>query len=173
MIKEQTTSGYHLRSPIFHYDKVFSAEGIEKELSKLFLNPYEFHDRPLVWFDKELKHNFGVDVYSHDFPKEKGYSIYRNEHVEALVLKLEKLNDVASLAFKEFLDIDSFELVAANIGNEKNTSDLYRQFLNSIHLPFEYIENKYNSRFAKHFYSTEELDKFRARWVRSPYNNGD
>jgi hypothetical protein len=164
MIMEQTDSGYHLRSPVFNYDRTFQVEGIEQALATLFMTRFKQHEVPLVWFDNELKHNFDIDIYSVAFPKEKGFSICANGNTEVLVIKLEKLRSVAQQAFQEFLGLGKFELISANIGQEKETSSLYKQFLETIKLPSDYIDNMYNSRLAKHFYSNEELDAFRARW---------
>jgi hypothetical protein len=167
MVLEQSDGGYHLRSPVFNYDRILKAEAIEGELANLFMTRFKLHERPLIWFDKELKRHFGIDVYSCEFPKGKGYSIYRNGQTDALVIKLEQLGDIARSAFKEFLGIESFELVDANIGREKNTSELYGRFLDSIKLPPDYLDAMYNSRFVAHFYSRKEIDGFRARWSRS------
>lgn len=167
MIMEQVDNGFHVRSPSFHYDEVINSEDIEEELSNLYLMRFKRHDRPLVWFDKEMKQNFKIDVYEKNFPMEKGYCIYRNGNTEVMVIKLEKLNEVSGKAFKEFLGIESFELITANIGRKKKTSDLYRRFLDTIKLPVDYLDSMYKSKFAIHFYSKEEIDSFRARWTRS------
>jgi hypothetical protein len=82
-----------------------------------------------------------------------------------MVIKLEHLGDIAQSALKEFLGVESFELVGANIGREKNTSELYGRFLDSIKLPQDYLDTMYNSRFVSHFYSRKEIDGFRARWT--------
>jgi hypothetical protein len=167
MVMEQSDGGYHLRSPVFNYDRILKSEAVEDELAKLYLTRFKLHERPLVWFDEELKHHFGIDVYGSDFPKERGYAIYRNGQTDAMVIKLEHLGDIARSALKEFLGIESFELVDANIGSKKNTSDLYRRFLDSIRLPQDYLDTMYNSRFVSHFYSRKEIDGFRARWTRT------
>lgn len=164
MIMEKKGDGYHIRSLSFNYDRLFQKEGIEKELEKLFISQFKLHDRPLAWFDKELYRYFDIDVYHFDFPKEKGYFIYRNGNVEVILIKLEKLADVAHDAFNEFLGIESFELIEANIGEKKNTSELYSGFLSSTKLSMDYLDRMYNSRFARHFYTKEELDRFRSRW---------
>ena len=167
MIMEQTTGKYHLRSPSFEYDEVFSTEGTEDKLAHLFMTQFKRHGRPLIWLDQELKHHFGIDAYSHDFPKEKGYAIYREGNIKAMLIKLEKLSEAAGEAFRNFLGIESFQLVPANVGRKKNTSDLYKRFLNSIKLPPDYLDTMYKSRFANHFYSRKEIESFRTRWSRS------
>jgi hypothetical protein len=167
MIMEPVNGGFHLRSPVFKYDRTFESDTVEKELAKLFMTKFKLHDRPLIWFDKELKPNFQIDVYRSEFPKEKGYGIFRNGNTEVMVIKLEKLNAVARKAFKTFLGIESFELNVVNIGQEKKTSELYRRYLEDIKLPVDYLDGMYNSKYCNHFYGKEEIDKFRERWTRS------
>jgi hypothetical protein len=167
MIMEPANGGLHLRSPVFNYDRRFKEDGVEKELAQLFMTHFKLHDRPLMWFDKELKPNFQIDVYGSRFPQKKGYQIFRKGNTEVMVVKLEKLNLVAKHAFKAFLGIESFELNAANIGQEKKTSALYRRYLEAIKLPKEYLDGMYNSKYCRHFYGKEEIEKFWERWSRS------
>ncbi len=164
IILEKIDSGYHIRSLRYNYDKILISESIDKELSELFLKNMDNHFRPLVWFDEELKINFGIDVYSKEFPKERGYAIYRKSNAEVLLIKLEMLNEVFRPAMKEFLDIDDIELINENIGEKKESADMYKQFLSSFHLSEKYLGDLYNSKFSNHFYTKEELNRFEMRW---------
>ena len=119
---------------------------------------------PLTWFDCELKAVFGVDVYASEFPVQKGYQIYESERAKVLMLRLEDLKRTHSSALKEFLGIDDFALVMANTGEAKAYSELYGSFLRNLTLPSEYIEELYGSRYARHFYTDDEIRAFRARW---------
>jgi hypothetical protein len=167
MIMEPANGGLHLRSPVFKYDRNFKADCAEKELAALFMTHFKLHDRPLNWFDIELKPNFEIDVYNSKFPRKEGYQILRKGNTEVMVIKLEKLNEVAKTAFKAFLGIESFELNAVNIGQEKKTSGLYRRYLETIRLPEEYLDGMYNSKYCRHFYGKEEIETFWERWSRS------
>ena len=62
------------------------------------------HESPLEFFDRELKSVFGIDVYSRAFPKSVGYNIYAGDKADALIVRLENLNQCAQRAFEEFLD---------------------------------------------------------------------
>ena len=125
------------------------------------------HDSPLVFFDRELKGVFGVDVFASEFPKSKGYKIYEDEKADVLVIRLESINDCAEEAFKDFLDINNFTLVNTNIGREKIYASIYKEFKETINLPVSYLDKFYNSKYMRHFYSEAEIEKFRAKWYRS------
>jgi hypothetical protein len=80
------------------------------------------------------------------------------------LIKLEKLNECANDAFKEFLDIDEFYLIRANISTEKIHYPLYKKVLDSIVLPDAYLDQMYVSKYARHFYSEREINEFKAKW---------
>jgi Putative capsular polysaccharide synthesis protein len=145
----------------------FRAEAIDV-LGAAFLERYTGHDEPLVWFDEQLKTTFGLDVYERPFPQETGYAIYENELVRALVIRLEDLRSCAAPAFQEWVGLDGFELVEANVTEPKATGALYRTFVESVELPPEYLSRMYGSRYARHFYSAQELARFRDQWEHRP-----
>lgn len=159
------------RSDSVHQYKIKSGYGFEKtiniedieDLIELYFEKFE-HDAPLTFFNRELKGVFGVDVYSSEFPKSKGYKIYNEEHADVLLIKLEKLNECANEAFKEFLDIDEFNLIRANISTKKIYYPLYKRLLDSIVLPDTYFNQMYESKYARHFYSDREINEFKVKW---------
>jgi len=140
-------------------------EDIIEELMELFLYKYK-GEKPLNWFDIELKAVFDIDIYSREFSKSKGYEIYEAEFADALLIKLENLNECAGDAFKNFLGVSNFALINSNISSSKSYSDIYRQFLNSILLPESYINKMYTSKYMRHFYSQEEIEALKAKWCR-------
>lgn len=144
-------------------------EDIVDELIQLFLDKFGNHEQPLTWFDRELKTVLDIDVFSSEFPKSKGYKTYESEHADLLLLRIEDLNECASNAFKNFLDIDEFTLTKSNVGDNKAYRDIYRRFLKSIVLPDSYIDKMYTSKYMRHFYSEEEIEAFKARWHRQNY----
>lgn len=132
-------------------------------LQSYFLDHYP-HDVPETWFDMEVRSLYGIDVYAQPFDAERGYAIYRNEFADVLVLKLEKLNDCAPAAFRDFLGVPDFQLVESNTAEDKSYADLYKTFRRELALPADYVEQLYGSRYARHFYSEAELDAFRRKW---------
>ncbi len=132
-------------------------------LGDYFLNHYP-QSVPETWFDMEVKPLYGIDVYAQPFDAQRGYAIYRNEFADVLVLKLEKLNACAPAAFREFMGLDDFRLVESNTADDKTYADLYKAFRRDLALPADYLERMYGSRYARHFYSAEELAAFRGKW---------
>jgi hypothetical protein len=134
------------------------------ELSELFLTQVHWHDYPLTWFEAELKRVFEVDVYAAGFPQAQGYRRYQGPRAEVLVIKLELLDQCGPAALREFLKLEGFTCLPANRSVDKQYYPLYRQLVNSIRLPSSYLDRMYTSQYARHFYSEEELGRFRARW---------
>ena len=122
------------------------------------------HESSLEFFDRELKEIFGVDVYVSEFPKTKGYNIYRSTRADVLLIRLEDLNARAGQAFNEFLNIDNFILKSENVGSQKIYAPLYKRFLQTITWPESYLDKFYESKFMNHFYTENEIKGFRKKW---------
>ena len=153
---------YRIQSDYYGFEGVFAMENMD-ELIQLFFERLH-HNRPLVFFDQELRGVFGIDVFASEFPISRGYKVYQGERVNVLLIRLESLNDCARDAFEEFLNIEGFTLINVNIGGEKAYAPLYKKFKESIILPGAYVERMYTSKYMRHFYSEEEIARFRARW---------
>ena len=153
---------YKIQSDYYGFEIILNIEDAY-ELTQLFFERL-YHDRPLVFFDQEIKSVFDVDVFSSEFPISKGYKIYEGEHADVLLIRLENLNECARDAFKEFLNIEGFTLINTNIGGEKVYAPIYKKVKDSIVLPESYIARMYTSRYMRHFYSEEEIARFRAKW---------
>lgn len=133
-------------------------------LQRYFLERYP-HDVPDTWFDMEVRTLYGVDVYAQPFDRERGYAIYRSDFADVLLLKLEKLNDCAADALREFMELDDFQLVESNTAEDKSYADLYKAFRRDMPLPESYLDRIYTSHFARHFYADDELAAFRRKWL--------
>jgi hypothetical protein len=135
-------------------------------LQNTFFNDFD-HERPLIWFDYELKSLLGIDVYSKPFLTEQGYAEYFTELYDLLILRMEDLNTIGTQALKRFLNMPEFELVQANIGSEKNYANVYAKLRGQIDIPRAYLERMYESKYARHFYSASEIDQLYARWSKA------
>lgn len=141
-----------------------SAPGCLDALEGYFLNSYP-HDVPDTWFDMEVLPLYGIDVYAQPFDRERGYAIYRSDFADVLLLKLEKLNDCAAEAFRAFMGLEAFQLVASNTAEDKSYADLYKAFRREVALPESYLDAQYATRFAGHFYTADERAAFRRKWL--------
>ena len=82
-----------------------------------------------------------------------------------LVLRCELDDRTKAQAVANFLDLDEFEIVRSNVTSEKSYAGQYAEFKQRIRIPTPLLDQMYNSKFARHFYSSEECKKFRARWT--------
>ncbi len=119
------------------------------------------------WFNHEIKAALDLDVYQHNFDKERGYQIIRQNNVELLLIKTEKLNDCQKV-IEEFVEAKNFKLVNDNIGNQKPYKFVYDEIKKSIQIP-EHIINFYykGNKAMDHFYTEEEKQNFIRKWTKN------
>lgn len=150
------------------YDRYESGMIGTAELIGRFLERFhedsEEYQLPLQWFDTEFKTALGIDVFSIDFPKSKGYQILSGEFADVLLMKVEKLQQCASEALGQFLKLAEFRLVTANTANQKRYYPAFKSFMDRVDLPASYLRRAYGSKYMTHFYEREEIDLFRSRW---------
>ncbi len=152
------------------YRKEAQKQGNEKVLQTVVDRFFEeqfnnsMHKEPLEWFDSELKRNLNIDVFTKPPLKNKGYSIYKSQLANVLLLKLESLDNCCQSAFQEFLGLQDFQLTQANIALKKRYKSLYKAFLQKVRFPSEYIDKVYSAESVRHIYSDAELDRFSQRW---------
>ncbi|MEO7839395.1 MAG: putative capsular polysaccharide synthesis family protein [Anaerolineales bacterium] len=138
-----------------------------EEVRKAFFLKSDQPVTPHDWFDRQMKTVFDIDVYAQPFPTHQGYKFFRDQkRTPLLVIRLEDLDRVAGRALKEFLGIENFSITKSNAGTEKQYATLYSDFKKSP-LPTEYLEKKYNTKYAKHFYTDDEREKFYRKWASS------
>lgn len=146
------------------YKKVIT-EIIQRFEEKYIDNENFLH--PYTWFDREIKSNFGIDIFANLPFEQANYAIYTGDRANILLLKLETLNDFCEIAFQEFLEIDNFKLIKTNVGTQKRYGKFYKDFLSRIDLPRDYLDKMYRSNLMKTFYSDSEIEKFYQYWKRS------
>jgi hypothetical protein len=119
---------------------------------------------PLHWFESHLQPALGIDIYASDFDAEKGYAIIGTPKVRLLLLRCEGLA-VGPGALAELLGTDPpIEVPWANVGVEKEYGALYRPFIEAVRPSAEVIERAYSSRLVRHFYTPDEVARFRSFW---------
>ncbi|MEZ4541861.1 MAG: putative capsular polysaccharide synthesis family protein [Chloroflexota bacterium] len=132
-------------------------------VERYFVDTYPHHV-PDMWFDMEVRALYGIDVFAEPFDTQRGYAIYHSEFADLLVIKLEKLNQCAPAAMREFLGLDDFRLLETNKAEDKEYAAIYQAFRRELPLSEAYIDRMYNSRVAQHFYTAEERAAFRRKW---------
>lgn len=134
-----------------------------EELIDIFIGKY-MHSRPLTWLDAEVKTHFGIDVYQTPFPAAAGYTVITRDRVSLLVMRCELDDAAKEQAISAFLGLEDFRLVRSNVASQKRYASRYEEFRRRIVLPPALLDQMYDSKFARHFYTDAERERFRARW---------
>ena len=134
-----------------------------RALKEAFLQQYP-HQIPLTWMQDELGSFLELEVFQDDFPVQEGYQIIETKKAALLILRTEDLNRRAPEALQVFLGVEDLGLTNHNQADQKWYSDLYQDFKNWLILPEDYLEEMYTSRYARQFYSSQEIEDLRKRW---------
>jgi len=121
------------------------------------------HQGPLTFFEKEFNFVLDLDVYKYPFDQEKGSTRILTDKLDILILKLEKLNSLEE-TICDFLNLNYFELLSANRGENYWYADIYKNFKKEFSPSKEYLDQMYESKYCRHFYSPREIAGFRSRW---------
>lgn len=114
-------------------------------------------------FFKEFKENV-VDITQYDFNKEQGYTIIKEGNMEIFIYQLEKLNDIAP-QLSEWLGVSFDKFVMSNQASDKWIAESYKEAQNEIKITQEYFERCFDEEYVKHCYTSEDITKFKERWV--------
>lgn len=156
---------YFVKENIKTMDGRMDSTKIIDYLGRKLREPDTF-DYIYTWFDKELKTVFDIDVFEKPFPVETGIGHYQKDNIQVLLIRLEDLSDIGTKAIAEFLDMDAqLILKKANVRAELNESDAYLEVLNNLSVDPDLCREIYSSRYVRHFYNEEMINKFISRWT--------
>lgn len=138
---------------------------IDDDPSKMLATHLAQHDvyRVLGWFDNELSRYLGIDIFDQQFKRGEPLFI-QSPAVRLLLLRREDLDRVGPAALSEFAGVTIDKMEHANVGDQKNYADAYQRFRAEAQLPRALVDKIYDSRYARHFYSDDEIARFRAAW---------
>jgi hypothetical protein len=120
--------------------------------------------RPLRWFDREFAAAFGVDVYSHAFDANVGQGLISTPALEVLIVRQENLAEAAD-ALGRFVGLAGpLPLRTRNDASTKPYGATYRAFEREARLPASLLDRAYDSRYARHFYTSAEIGRYREIW---------
>lgn len=128
-----------------------------------FLDTFD-HDFAERWFDYHFQQPFGVDFYDRPFDPEKGSAMFADGKHTFLIMQAELDDEQEEAAVRAWLNFDAFTMcVRANAGEEKPYAEIYRAFKKRP-LPKAYLDRMYTGRIATHFYTPEQIARFRSKW---------
>ncbi len=143
----------------------YSAEVDFKEIERFYFKE-GFERQEFNWFHYELENVLGINVYVHPFSREEGYCVIRENKIEILLMKVERLNSLEGV-IGDFLGIPDFRLQNRNIAVQKRYRFAYQKYLEEYTLPRERLKQiYYENPYMDFFYTKQEIDGFYQKWVR-------
>lgn len=120
------------------------------------------HSLPAVWFDREFRKQLGINVFRTPFDKVNRY--VRTE--QFLIMRTDLDDEAKSRVLEAATGIFPIEVGRRNVGaNKKRYHGVYEGVRGNLRFPAEFVDSIYETPFARHFWTTEELDRFRVRWT--------
>ncbi len=126
----------------------------------------ENHNYTLNWFDNEFFKYTNVDIFSLPFNTAKDYAIYKLPQFDLLIIKMEKLNKAGCQALNEFVNMDIDTLTIENTSEQRVSNEIASEFKKYYKEEKIELNRVYNSKLVKHFYSPNELNKFKNKWLK-------
>ena len=118
-----------------------------------------------AWFDHNVKGPLGIDVFAKPFDQARGWQIYEGEHARLLLIRQEsfaRLPEAVSAFYG--LRVRPAAIPHANAGEGHAYRGSYREAKERIRIPAPFLDTVYSARYARHFYSPDEIRGFKERW---------
>jgi hypothetical protein len=134
-----------------------------EELYHLFIEKYNIY-YPDLWFEKELMSTFNFNPFNKKFNHRKGYQIYNVGKHKILIIRLENADKVLPRAIHKLLRVRGVQMIHHNNFEEKKYVGHKYKELKTKKFSREFLDKIYDLKYAKHFYTEKELEKFKDRY---------
>lgn len=142
-----------------------AADLATEELVEVFLNDFPHHEA-LEWFQSQLNEPLDIDWFSQPFPTEKGWQLRDFDNRQMLLIRTDDLNRCYQEAFGALLGTSPERLEQSHVSNRSSPyADLIAQFRRAVRLPQSYLDHVYATPFVSHFFTQQEIDRYRDKWL--------
>jgi hypothetical protein len=118
-----------------------------------------------AWFDRNVKAPLGIDVFAEPFDQARGWQIYEGEHARLLLIRQESFASLPEAMGTFYgLPVRRAAIPHANAGEGHAYRGSYREAKERIRVPASLLDTVYSARYARHFYSADEIRGFTQRW---------
>ena len=136
------------------------------------------------FFEEQFKKRLGIDLLAEPFDTKRGFSIVEQNGFEIFIFQLEKFDSIQK-ELLSFVGLDQgIKFYRANDASVKYYAQLYQEVKETVFffalfgltayavlevketipLTRQYFEDSFNNPYIKHFYSEEDIRKFRMKW---------
>ena len=139
-------------------------EATAEDIATAYMEDFP-HQRSLEWFDRQVRDPLGIDVFTHEFDTSEGFATIEGDQHRMLILRRESSTAKKRQLVGDFLGVPMPELMRVNTTSAKETGTQYAAVKEQLQLPAEFVEEVFDSRYCRHFFSAAERDLMWARWV--------
>lgn len=143
-----------------HYLK-FDTVSNTLDLVRKKLDHHGNFESTLVWFDKEIKDVFDINIYDYPFDRGEGYTVVQKGKVKIFIFRLDKLDSLEA-QLGDFIDFSGFKLISHNITEDNPNYIKLKNEFKFDELTFDRVKH---SPYLQYFYTQREIDVFKKKWV--------
>ncbi len=119
-----------------------------------------------VWFQSELKDNFGIDVFQEKFHNKQGYKIIKNGRFNLLLLKMEDMETVFPNAIQDFLENKKkIKMKNSNVSSDKEYGEIYGKVRTRLGINSIVMDKIITSNYFNYFY-TDKREEVKTKWLK-------
>ena len=154
-------------SDYFHSNENIIAKKTDTEIKNEIINSYYIQSNSLEWFEKDFNSYFQLDIYQKPFDKQKGWTVYDIDNKnKVLLIRIDVLTQSFKSAFSFLTGISINELFITNRREDDDSlSERYKLFKANYAEEKSSVDEKLNSKFVKHFFSEEQIEKLRLKYT--------
>ncbi len=144
-------------------EKTAEFTGDFEKMKQLFYEKLN-HTFPLNWFEKQFFEATDINVFDYNYNKEKGYQLLKKGHIEVLLINSNVTDPIKEKLICDFCDLKTFNLKNRNVSSTKEYAEYYKEFKYNIKFSKEYLNELYDSNYAKHFFTEKHIENQKEKW---------
>lgn len=121
--------------------------------------------RSFEWFNRELAKRFHIDVFRLPFDRTTGWSLYRGQRIDLLVMQTEAILPQGHKALAALFHTPKpIPIPKARTRETMPFAETYAEVKRELRLPTDICDAIYSDPRTRHFYTDEQIVAFRRRW---------
>ena len=121
--------------------------------------------RPICWFEQHFDPVMGTCFQKMHFNKNRGYSTFRKDGMDVLVIRFEDLAKIGQKVIGDFLEIEDFKMKRDNISEKKEVGAIISSSIKHLNFSRGFLEKIYNNSYCSKFYTEKHIDDFMKRYL--------
>jgi len=134
-------------------------------VSEVFVKHCIMLVRPIYWFEQHFDPVMGTYFQKMHFNKNRGYSTFRKDGMDVLVIRFEDLAKIGQKVIGDFLGIEDFKMERDNISEEKDVGAIISGSIKHLNFSREFLDRIYDNSYCSKFYTEKHIDDFKKRYL--------